>query len=284
MDKFSNDRKIIKEAAIGHYNEKKYKEAMGVVDQLEREVAAIKKLKQINRSREIKPLRSSNQSEATALVVLSDTHCDEVVNPNTVQGRNKYNPEIAQKRMERFFQLVVRLTTKERQDVAIDNLVICFLGDFISGVIHEELLENTAMRPMEAIRFVQGMLHSGLNFIKTHGKFRKIVVICKDGNHGRITHKIRTTTRTGNSLEWLMYHTLAALHPDIEWVIEDSYLTYFMVYGTKLRLHHGDWVKSAGGVGGLYPAMLRAIYQWNISERAHVSISGHKLCPTVATL
>lgn len=72
-----------------------------------------------------------------------------------------------------------------------------------------------------------------------------------------------------------MYHTLAALHPNIEFVIEEGYLTYYTVFNTKLRLHHGDWVKSGGGVGGIYPAMLRAIYQWNISEMANLSVCGH---------
>lgn len=182
MSKFDKDRKVIEAKSIGHYNEKKYKEAMKVIARLEKEVEAVKKLAHPLRKHIIVPTKGINQSEAVSLVVLSDMHVDEVVNPNAVQGRNKYNPEIARQRMDKFFELTVRLTEKERQDVHIDTLVVALLGDSISNNIHDELLANTAMRPMEAIRHAQCLISNGLTFLENCGKFKKIVVICKDGN------------------------------------------------------------------------------------------------------
>jgi len=197
------------------------------------------------------------------------------VKPSTVQGRNKYNPDIAQERADRMWQKTVMLTERQRFDTKVDNLVLVLGGDFISGSIHEELLENNAMPPMEAILFAQDLLDSGIRYLKEHGNFKRIVVICKDGNHGRGTAKIRHATRAGNSLEWAMYQNLAKRHQDLEWVIEDSYLTYYKVYDKVLRVHHGDAIRYMGGVGGLEVPMKRAYYQWNMTEQADINMCGH---------
>jgi hypothetical protein len=271
-----NDRNYIKDKALGRFEQKKYEEALKQIELLELQKQALMVLKTKPKDYGYQRIEQrASKSETTALVVLSDTHVDEIVNPSTVQGKNKYNPEIAKKRIEKFFQIIVDRVEKDRQDKRIDNLVLAILGDMISNNIHEELLENTAMRPMEAVRFVQDLLNSGLNFLKNYGGFKKIVVICKDGNHGRLTKKIHISTRTGNSVEWLMYHTLAQSHPDIEWIIEESLLTYYQIYGRKIRFHHGDSIKSGGGVGWIFPPMLRAIHQWDGDEPAYLSISGH---------
>lgn len=255
---------------------RKYKNALRDVARLEKELEASVSLSTPPSKRVIKKRRGHpNASNATAIAMASDWHVEEIVKPSTVQGRNKYNPDIAQERADRFWQKIVLLTARNRTDTTIENLVLILGGDFISGAIHEELLENTAMRPMEAILLAQDMLDSGLRFLKGHGGFKRIVVICKDGNHGRGTDKIRFASRTGNSLEWAMYQNLAKRHQDLEWVIEDSYLTYYTVYGKVLRVHHGDAIRYIGGVGGLEIPMKRAYYQWNMTDPADINLMGH---------
>lgn len=255
---------------------RKHKAALREINRLHREIAGYEVVSVPPKKRVIRGTRRKRSHAGVAIAMASDWHVEEVVKPSTVQMRNKYNPEIAQERADRFWRKLVMLTERNRHDTTINELVLILGGDFISGSIHEELAESNAMPPLEAILFAQELIHSGLCYVKQH--FQRIVVICKDGNHGRMGYtgsRIRHSTRTGNSLEWAMYQNLAKQHQDLEWVIEDSYLTYYKVYDKVLRIHHGDAIKYAGGVGGLEVPMKRAYYQWNMNEPADINMMGH---------
>ena len=52
----------------------------------------------------IKPRPKKSKSQACPVLLASDWHIDERVDPETVNGRNKYNPDIARERATRFFQ------------------------------------------------------------------------------------------------------------------------------------------------------------------------------------
>lgn len=276
MSTFKQDRGKLRRQRTIRHNNKKYRDALDAVDMLEKELKAYQVLSVAPSRRVIKrKLGDPNISQATVIAVASDWHVDEIVMPRTVQGKNKYNPDVAKKRAYKFWQKIVQLTDRNRADTTIENLLLVLGGDFISGNIHEELLANTSMRPVEAIMYAQDLLDAGLRYLDEHGNFNQIVVICKMGNHARITKKTHYANRNGNSLEFAMYHNLAKRHPDFKWVIEDSYLTYYQVYDMVIRSHHGDSLRYYGGVGGLEVPMKRAYYQWNMTRHADVNIMGH---------
>jgi hypothetical protein len=279
MSTLEEDKGHIRDRELGRHTDRKYKEALRTIHALEKELDGYTHVSVPPSKRVIKRLQGSvHTSQATAIVMASDWHCEEVVKPSTIQGRNKYNPDIAQERADTFARKIVLLTARNRSDTRVDNLVLILGGDFISGSIHDELAENNALAPMEAILFAQDLLDSSIRYVKEHGSFKRIVVVCKDGNHGRMGYagsKIRHATRTGNSLEWAMYQNIAKRHADLEWVIEDSYLTYYKVYNKVLRIHHGDAIRYIGGVGGLEIPMKRAYYQWNMTDPADINLCGH---------
>lgn len=274
MSTIDEDRKHVRDKELGRHSDRKYRQALREIQELESRLAAYEAVSVPPSKRVIKRQKgNAKKSEATVLSMASDWHVDEIVKPSTVQGRNKYNPDIAKVRSENFARKLVSLTERNRKDTRISTLLLVLGGDFISGSIHEELLENTAMRPMEGILYAQDLLDVVLRYVRPY--FTRMVVICKDGNHSRITEKMRHQSRTGNSLEWAMYHNLAKRHPDIEWVIEESYLTYYTVYKEVLRIHHGDAIRYVGGVGGLEIPMKRAYYQWNMTDPADINLMGH---------
>lgn len=276
MSELEDDVVHVQDKELGRYNNRKYKDAIKEIARLNRELDAYQVISVPPSKRRIpKPRKKKRESVATVVAMASDWHIDELVRPSTVQGRNKFDPDIAKKRAWKFFTKLVLLTDRNRMDTTIKDLVLVLGGDFISGNIHEELLENTSMRPLEAIMFAQDLIAEGLRYLETYGEFDRIVVICKDGNHGRITQKIRHQSRAQNSLEWAMYHNLAKTFDDMEWIIEDSYLTYYTIYDEVLRIHHGDAIRYAGGVGGLEIPMKRRYYQWNMTEPAHINLMGH---------
>ena len=269
------DVRHVRDKELGRYNDGKYRLALKEIHRLEREVESFRALTVPPSKRSITARKSTKFAHATAIAMASDWHVEEIVKPSTVQRRNKYNPDIAKERSDNFFRRMLKLVQRNRADTTIENLVLILGGDFISSNIHEELLENTAMAPLEAIMFAQDLIDAGLRYIKENGGFKRVVVICVSGNHSRITHKMRYQTRNGNSLEWAMYQNLAKRHPDFQWVIEDGYLTYYTVYDKVLRIHHGDAIRYAGGVGGLDIPMKRAYYQWNMTEPADINLMGH---------
>ena len=223
-------------------------------------------------------LKSTNsKGQATAFMVASDWHIDEKVRPSTVSGLNNFNEKIARKRAERFFQNGVVLLKMSQRDVEIKTLVLALLGDFISSNIHDELLENTTLRPVEAILFAQELIASGIEYILRHTDVN-LVIPCSIGNHSRITKRIHISNETGNSLEYSLYYNLAKhfkVNKRVKFLIADGYHSYIKVYNKVIRLHHGHFLRYNGGVGGIYIPVNKAIAQWNKGKHADFDVFGH---------
>lgn len=220
---------------------------------------------------------STNDSEATAVVLASDWHLEEIVNPATVNNMNKFNTDIAKKRVDQFFQHTLKMLKKEQQSVKIDNLVLALLGDFISGNIHDELLENCSMRPIEAIIFAENLIAGGIQFLLDNSDVN-VTIPCHVGNHTRITKKIHVSTESGNSLETFMYHHLLNHfkgNPRVNFLVSDGYLSYLTIYNFTIRFHHGHAVKYGGGVGGITIPARKAISQWQKIKHADLDCFGH---------
>lgn len=278
------DRLAIAKAEKAKHLETNYKEALSTISALETEIEAIKKLRKSKAVHEIKASANKGQDEATIVACLSDVHIGATVLPNQVQGLNEYNMHIARLRVDQFFRKIARLTDKERQDVVIKELVLFLGGDIIDGALHlDTIMSNDISEPMKQAVLAQDLIESGLKFLED--KFERITIVCKDGNHGRVTQRVHHSSRTGNSLEWYMYYNLAARMPQFNWLIEEGLHTYLTLYAghpgqRTLRFHHGDTI-SFGGVNGFYTYLNRRRYQWNIAKQADIDVLGHLHCLTM---
>lgn len=246
------------------------------ISRLEREREAWFKLQDNTVHQIVKPVKR-NKMSATAIICLGDVHCEEEVLPESVNGLNEYNLEIADRRLNNFWNNSVRLLEITAKDTILDAVILNVLGDMITGNIHEENLENCLLQPMDAILWMQERMIGGLKLLSAKCKELKLplTVVCKVGNHSRITDKIHISTEEGNSLEWMLYHTLKKFFPEITWIIDRSYLTYLDLYGKTIRVHHGTAIKNGGGVGGVMIAMAKANDGWNRGRRADLNICGH---------
>jgi hypothetical protein len=220
-------------------------------------------------------------SEATAISILSDVHCEERVDKDVIYGLNEYNLDIAKKRMHKYFVNLLKTINKERQNIQIDNLVLGLLGDFITGYIHEELRESNYLSPTEAVLFIQELLMSGLKFLAEDGKFKKIIIPCTKGNHGRNTDRKRFATAYKNSYEWMMYKSLESAfktiggYECIEFEIPKSELVHIPIYNKVNRFGHGDHFKFMGGVGGLAIPLMKWLYRMQDQVNADMTFIGH---------
>lgn len=227
--------------------------------------------------------RASGVQEATAVLLLSDIHPDETVDPATVNGLNEFGPEIAQERIERLivgtrWMLDALRAHHGRAGFKIRDFVLGLLGDLISNTIHPELAEGNSMMPADAVVWVGEQISRVIDALLADTEIARIVVPCCHGNHDRMTEKIRHQTKAGNSLAWILYHHLAAQYrnePRVEFSIARGNMVYTSVYDHVARWTHGDDIRYWGGVGGVTIPARKAIDSWNQSRHAHLTSMGH---------
>jgi hypothetical protein len=208
---------------------------------------------------------SGLQREGLSLAMISDIHCDEVVSLSRTLGLNRYNPDIAKKRIANFFYLTLKEINRWRKELIVDELHLLINGDLTSGNIHYALIETNSMPPINAMLFAQEQLVQGIKYLSEKGNFKKLKVICLTGNHPRITPKLTDKTRTGNSLEYYAYKVMEDLftnilvgYDNVEFIVAEGSLVQVKTqYGKTYLVTHGDQIRYLGGVGGVMIPTMR---------------------------
>jgi hypothetical protein len=230
----------------------------------EKQLEVLKGMRELKYS--LKPVTApkrvgATQRRGTPVMLCSDWHVEERVDPKTVNGLNEYNPQIAERCIERMADAFTWMTKDTRYDCR--EAVIWLGGDLYSGYIHDELAEGNFMSPTHACAWLLPRLEKMLRTIaKNCPSISRFLVPCNDGNHGRLTKKIRAATRTANSLEWFMYFNLAQRMRDdsrFEFQIADGVWNYLDLYGKTFGFLHGDVFRYLGGVGGLLIPVRRGL-------------------------
>jgi len=256
---------------------RKYEKSAEIIANLEDSLKASQKIDGKIKTFKIDEVSSSGDSESTAVVLLSDWHYEEDVKRSATNGLNEFNLKIADQRTNYLFQRIVKFIQIHQRETKIDNLILALLGDFISGTIHDDLMESNNLSPIEAIWKVQNIIASGIEHILNNTKLNIIIPACV-GNHGRITERQRVSTENGNSLEWLMYLQLEKYftkNKRVKFIINDGYINYIDVYKLKIRFHHGHAIKYGGGIGGIFIPAYKSISQWDKAIRADLTLFGH---------
>ena len=216
----------------------------------------------------MRPSPITKSGEATAFMLLSDVHCDEIVQKSKVNGLNEHNPDISKKRVATIFDRCLRFIRVDRQETNVKSLVVWLGGDFFTGEMHEA---STAMAPIIATMFAQ---------------------VCSCGNHGRQYGSMKPVNQSSeqeHSLEWMMYHAVKAKFAHekrITFQMDNSYHSYLQVYGKTIRFNHGHlgW-RYNDGMGGVHGPLWKIISQkWNHQVKADLSICGHYHSYTPAAL
>jgi hypothetical protein len=225
------------------------------------------------------PVYHPTGGSATAIAMLSDTHFEERVDPKDVPGAyNVYTPAIATKRAEQFAQRVVLLVQSQRHLTKIDDLVLAILGDLITGFIHEDNVASNWMPPLEAIMFALKLVNGIIKHLLDHGDFKRIIIPCVFGNHGRTTRKPAAKMAATTNLEWMLYHLLARDwkdEPRIHFHIAEGLLVYLQVGKFTIRCMHGDRIAFQGGILGLSVPVIKAVMKMNQTKYADLTLMGH---------
>lgn len=215
---------------------------------------------------------------ATAIICATDWHVEQTVSKAAVNGLNRFNLSIARKRVEKLWQKAVFWLNHARGISNIEDAILWLGGDFISGYIHDELVEGNSLSPTEAILESKRLITSGIEHILKHSNLKSLTIVTNYGNHGRTTQKYRVATAHRNSYEWAMYKGIEAEYssnPRVQVRVSNGYHNLVDMYGFRLRFHHGDYIKYNGGVGGLAIPVNKAISAWDKGEHADFDVFGH---------
>lgn len=236
---------------------------------------------------EINPIKNKKERQAVPIILYSDWHIDEVFTKESTLGLNEYNPEIAQHRADEMFCNTCKLISHQQLKYNMKEVVLALLGDFISGWIHDELIQTNSGSPQEAIRTARNLLLSGMKYMHENLNVDKIYVVCIGGNHSRTTKKVQYINFADVSLEYGMYRdikdTCKLMGLDkFEFIIPKAEMAVIEMFGKRMLFAHGHQFKFSGGVGGIYPSMNKWVGNSVISLKIDMAFIGHWHHPAYA--
>jgi len=201
---------------------------------------------------------SNRKKHATLTLLLSDTHFDEVVDPLEIGGLNAYNRRIAEQRLQAWTENAIRMARHYLSGVTYDGVVAMLGGDIFSGDIHDELKESNETVILDSLLHWSEQIAAALGTLAD--EFGKVHVPCVVGNHGRLSRKPRMKQRAKTNLDWLlgkMVERHYAKDRRFTFDISENADTIVPIYGWGHLLTHGDQVNGGGGIGGIWPPVMR---------------------------
>ena len=215
---------------------------------------------------------------ATALLMLSDLHLDERVDLAEMSGMNEYDRQIAERRLEHVVESTVKLTSTYVSGVKWDGIVVALNGDVLSGDIHDELARTNTAPTTSSVTHWVPRLASALRYLAD--EYGQVFVPCTDGNHDRTYKKIPAKQRAESSFAWVVYNWLADMLRDderISFSITTAPGQVYPIYDTVFHQAHGDAFRSAGGVGGIFPSLLKHVHRLDAMWAAQGTHVDHHL-------
>lgn len=196
---------------------------------------------------------------ATLVVMLTDTHFDEVVDPGQMGGMNAYDRDIATVRLHRWHERTVMLCRDYRGDVTLDGVVVLYGGDIFSGLIHPELVRTNADELLGSVLYWEEQVLAALLGVATDTGL-PVHVAATFGNHPRLTLKPWAKMEARQNFDWFLAKQLER-HLDADdrftFDVPEARDTYVQVYDTTICLNHGNETSGGGGIGGIFPPLLR---------------------------
>lgn len=192
----------------------------------------------------------TDSSQNIPVLLCSDFHYGENVNPNEVPNGNCYSPNVANARWDRLIDRTINKINAKGKHVK--GMVVCFLGDDVSGDIHEELKETNQKTPLDACMDVAGQKIKMIEAFKK--QYGKIWVISVMGNHGRTNQKPQSKGLASHNYDSLIA-AIVERHfvkdKNVSFYTPKSGEAYFELYGYNFLATHGDRIGSRGGQGFL---------------------------------
>jgi hypothetical protein len=180
------------------------------------------------------------------VLLLSDIHAGEEISLEETLGINQYNVDIMLKRLDNLFYHIVDILSKVNIEKYY-KLNIWMLGDMVSGIIHEELLQGTSIVD-EVVILANKLAEIIYNLLDY---FDEIEVAGVVGNHGRMKKKPYYKQKY-NNFDYLVYKFIETKFENnnrVKFIIPKSSMLIVQKFGHNFLLLHGDSkVRSYAGI------------------------------------
>jgi hypothetical protein len=177
----------------------------------------------------------------SAVLLLSDTHVGQVVEPDQTLGLGEYNFDVFLSRLKRLEQAVFSIL-HDHVTTKVDELVIPLLGDMMHGAL-AHAVEAGQKNTLFTQFYAAG--HALSQFLRNLATLVPVVKIHTTvGNHTRWQNqrKMPTDNRYSN-LDQFLYAYMEALTKDVnnvQWNITKQPFAAFKVKGYSFQCGHGD--------------------------------------------
>lgn len=179
-----------------------------------------------------------------ALLLLSDLHIDEVVSREETWGLAEYDFNIFCQRLQYLSDKIWHILFECMAEYQINELIVACLGDFVSGAIHDELLESASMSVVE--QALNGAYVLAQFLREQAQRFQKVRVYTVSGNHGRLT-KTKRYKRRYADWDRVLYETAGMILKDqrnVEFKFSSAPFALFEANSAKFLMEHGDAVRT----------------------------------------
>lgn len=198
----------------------------------------------IAKNKTIKPIEDDPHE---MLALISDAHYGETV---TDLFGIEYNTNICERRMEHLAKKIIRFYELKSIEFPIQRITLAFLGDMLSGNIHDEIVESNEINVSEQLIRMAYLITDFVGSISE--VVPEVVVPILYGNHPRLTKLPRHKNKHDN-LEYIMGNMIQALlseRDNVEVIVPKDIIYIHEILGHRIGMTHGDGFKS-NSFGGI---------------------------------
>ena len=213
-----------------------------------------------------------NISDNDLLVGLNDVHYGVEID----NYWNKYNPEIAKERLEKYILEIISIKELHQSE----NCYICANGDLISGNIHYKIALANRENVVKQVMGVSELIAWFISELSPH--FKKVHFSVVAGNHSRLSTK-RDSPKDERLDDLIPFYIKARLQNLSNVIIKDNNIDNTMdlvnIRGLNYAMVHGD-MDSVNGVLKLIemlPEKVYAVVMGHIHHNSLTSLQGYKI-------
>lgn len=228
---------------------------------------------------------SKHLVDETLVLVLSDSHCDEVVDFEETDGLEQFNFPIACRRAEVLVDCAIEFSQQTLCGYRFKNLVILALGDFGSFDIHNHTKRSyfgNSFKSSLAIGQLFALMYRDLSQY-----FECVEIITVSGNHGRITDKLELNHAAHENYDYLTQKIAEVYCKEMEnvkFVFPNAFSTMVDIQGHIFHVSHGHTAKSssaawnrgkkfATNLGGLHDGKIEYFVNGHFHSAGDIALS-----------